>query len=127
MKWRVYEAADKDARPLFSCQTGKKLDHVAVYPLEIQVILRDTMATVEHGGDAEEALYELVEVPGDSAFRMRLFTKAEYTEHWEEKLSTKVFSDNGEVVGAQWNNNFAGEPPGSWDVDAMYRSNYRQV
>ena len=106
---------------------GKKPDGVKMYPQEIQEILREGVERVDSDGEPEEHLYEMAVEPGESTYKMRLFTPAEYAEHWKDKaLSTKVFAENGEVVGAQWNNSSPGAPPDSWDAEATYRPIYCQ-
>ena len=58
--------------------------------------------------------------------KIRLFNKDEYEKHWAVRLGKLVVEANGDVVGAQWNASFNGEPPDSWDDNATYRPTYMQ-
>ena len=121
-KWVKYEEADVSQRPIFTCQLGQKPDSIAVYPKVIQEKLRAAHAKV-HDEGAQEVLYEMSDW---MTTKIRLFNKDEYEKRWAVRLGKLVVEANGDVVGAQWNASFNGEPPDSWDDSATYRPTYMQ-
>ena len=121
MKYKEYNDADTSQRPVFMCQTGKGKDSVQPYPQQLQERLRAALEKVQNGEGAQE---EEDEMADEWVSKLRLFTEEEYNEHWKDSLSKHVRDGNGKVVGAQWNSNFDGKPPTSWDDNATYRPIY---
>ena len=108
---------DKATEPYYYTRTGSTT--IAIYPAEIQEKLRSAAENTCGGFVSQDVEYDMTD---GWVYKIRLFNEVEKP-HWIELLAKVATAEDGELVGAQWDNTKATRDPGlgGFEEQVKYR------